>query len=116
MHLRHVDSRRFTYPLHNPDETWDGCVLVTPLGVGVEVHPLLLEYQLRGEEETRMNVKRRFNIRLSQIPRLLLRTGRRQKSPKNLLLDKHLNFETSYQPKKHNTRAHSKPSVLFISL
>lgn len=46
LYLDDLDSLRSAYPLHNPDEPWEGRVLVTPLGVCVEVHALLLEYQL----------------------------------------------------------------------
>lgn len=50
LYLDDLDLLRTAYPLHNPDEPWEGCVLVTPLGVGVEVHALLLEDQLWGEK------------------------------------------------------------------
>lgn len=38
--------QRSPHPLHDPDETRKRGVLVAPLGVGVEVHALLLEDQL----------------------------------------------------------------------
>lgn len=46
LYLDDLDLLRTAYPLHDPDEPWEACVLVTPLGVRVEVHALLLEYEL----------------------------------------------------------------------
>lgn len=67
-----LDSHWFAYPLHNPDEPWDGCVLVTPLGICVEVHPLLLKYQLRRKKSRQINPKMSAEIkalfRLCQNP------------------------------------------------
>lgn len=55
-----IAPHKFAYPLHNADEPRDGCVLVTPLGICVEVHPLLLKDQLRRKKIRNANVGKKF--------------------------------------------------------
>lgn len=43
------DTVCWSYPLNYPDKAGDGCVLIAPLGIGVEVNSLLLKDQLMND-------------------------------------------------------------------